>query len=123
MFLRTEILNARGTVETGFGFGYDEICFGTSDSHSPDIFLSAVLQQSFTTVKNHCIDFPKRSAIIAFSIKNLYELAEEIRLLYGGVSVVLGSLSPKARNAQVQMFEKGEVDYIVSTDAIGMGLI
>ena len=116
------ILHARGTIETWF-LGSD--------------MMRSVLERLTPTVQIYTFRrfskliydgqkplhrLPKRSAIIAFSTKNLYEIAEAIRRIYGGVSVVLGSLSPKARNAQVQMFESGEVDYIVSTDAIGMGL-
>ena len=63
-----------------------------------------------------------RSAIIAFNLIDLYEVAEQIRMLKGGVALVVGALSPKTRNAQVKLYEDGEVDYIVATDAIGMGL-
>ncbi len=65
---------------------------------------------------------PPRTAIIAFSSSEVYGLAELIRRERGGAAVVLGALSPRSRNAQVAMFETGEVDYIVATDAIGMGL-
>ena len=65
---------------------------------------------------------PPRSAIIAFSAAEVYALAELVRRQRGGAAVVLGALSPRSRNAQVAMFEAGEVDYIVATDAIGMGL-
>jgi ATP-dependent RNA helicase SUPV3L1/SUV3 len=63
-----------------------------------------------------------RSAIIAFNLIGLYEIAEQIRGLKGGVALVAGALSPKTRNSQVKLYEDGEVDYIVATDAIGMGL-
>jgi|TARA_B110000285_G_scaffold139151_1_gene155727 ATP-dependent RNA helicase SUPV3L1/SUV3 len=63
-----------------------------------------------------------RSAIIAFNLIDLYEVAEQIRMLKGGVALVVGALSPKTRNAQVKLYEDGDVDYIVATDAIGMGL-
>ena len=63
-----------------------------------------------------------RSAAIAFSAAQVYELAELLRRQRGGTAVVLGALSPRTRNAQVEMFESGEVDYLVATDAIGMGL-
>jgi ATP-dependent RNA helicase SUPV3L1/SUV3 len=65
---------------------------------------------------------PPRSAIVAFSLPQVYALAERVRVARGGAAVVLGALSPRARNAQVAMFEAGEVDYLVATDAIGMGL-
>jgi ATP-dependent RNA helicase SUPV3L1/SUV3 len=63
-----------------------------------------------------------RSAVVAFSVSELYALAGRLRALRGGAAVVLGALSPRARNAQVAMFQAGEVDYLVATDAIGMGL-
>ncbi|MGP0057823.1 MAG: helicase-related protein [Beijerinckiaceae bacterium] len=65
---------------------------------------------------------PPRSAIVAFSVEEVYAIAEWIRRLRGGAAVVLGALSPRTRNAQVKMFQNGEVEYIVATDAIGMGL-
>jgi ATP-dependent RNA helicase SUPV3L1/SUV3 len=65
---------------------------------------------------------PRRSAIIAFSVEDVYAIAEWIRRQKGGAAVVLGALSPRTRNAQVDMFQSGEVDFIVATDAIGMGL-
>ncbi len=65
---------------------------------------------------------PKRSAIVGFSIEQVYVMAEMLRRLRGGAAVVMGALSPRTRNAQVAMFQSGEVDYLVATDAIGMGL-
>jgi ATP-dependent RNA helicase SUPV3L1/SUV3 len=65
---------------------------------------------------------PPRSAIVTFSVENVFELAERVRVRKGGAAVVLGVLSPRARNAQVAMYQAGEVDYLVATDAIGMGL-
>ncbi len=65
---------------------------------------------------------PRRSAVVAFSVEEVYAVAELLRRHRGGAAVVMGSLSPAARNAQVAMFEAGEVDYLVATDAIGMGL-
>lgn len=65
---------------------------------------------------------PKRSAIVAFSAEEVYAVAEALRRLRGGAAVVMGALSPRTRNAQVAMFQAGEVDYLVATDAIGMGL-
>ncbi|MFB1478928.1 helicase-related protein [Corallococcus sp. RDP092CA] len=65
---------------------------------------------------------PPRSAVVAFSADRVYELAESLRRLRGGVAVVLGALSPRTRNAQVAMYQSGEVQYLVATDAIGMGL-
>ncbi|UDL94551.1 helicase [Lichenihabitans sp. PAMC28606] len=65
---------------------------------------------------------PHRSAIVAFSAEEVYAIAELIRRQRGGAAVVLGALSPRTRNAQVAMYQDGEVDYLVATDAIGMGL-
>jgi ATP-dependent RNA helicase SUPV3L1/SUV3 len=65
---------------------------------------------------------PRRSAIVAFSAQMVYALAELIRRHRGGAAVVLGALSPRTRNAQVALYQSGEVDYLVATDAIGMGL-
>mgnify|MGYP003645134963 CR=1 FL=1 len=65
---------------------------------------------------------PRRSAIVAFSAEEVYAIAELIRRQRGGAAVVLGALSPRTRNAQVELYQAGEVDYLVATDAIGMGL-
>jgi ATP-dependent RNA helicase SUPV3L1/SUV3 len=65
---------------------------------------------------------PRRSAIVAFSAETVYALAELVRRHRGGAAVVLGALSPRTRNAQVALYQSGEVDYLVATDAIGMGL-
>src|SRR5438093_1454103 len=65
---------------------------------------------------------PRRTAIVAFSADEVYAIAELIRRQHGGAAVVLGSLSPRTRNAQVALFQSGDVDYLVATDAIGMGL-
>jgi ATP-dependent RNA helicase SUPV3L1/SUV3 len=65
---------------------------------------------------------PRRSAIVAFSAADVYTLAELVRRQRGGAAVVLGALSPRTRNAQVALYQAGEVDYLVATDAIGMGL-
>lgn len=65
---------------------------------------------------------PKRSAIVAFSASQVYAIAELIRRERGGAAVVMGALSPRTRNAQVDMYQNGDVDFLVATDAIGMGL-
>ncbi len=65
---------------------------------------------------------PRRSAIVAFSADEVYAIAELIRRQQGGAAVVLGALSPRTRNAQVALYQSGDVDYLVATDAIGMGL-
>ncbi len=64
----------------------------------------------------------RKSAIIAFSIEDVYAIAELIRRQKGGAAVIMGSLSPKTRNSQVELYQSGDVDYLVATDAIGMGL-
>ena len=65
---------------------------------------------------------PPRSVVVAFAVSDVFSLAEIVRRQRGGTAIVLGALSPRARNAQVGMFQAGEVDYLVATDAIGMGL-
>lgn len=65
---------------------------------------------------------PPRSAIVGFSVENVYAIAELIRRQKGGCAVVMGALSPRTRNAQVALYQNGDVDYLVATDAIGMGL-
>lgn len=65
---------------------------------------------------------PRRSAIVAFSAEEVYAIAELIRRQRGGAAVVLGALSPRTRNAQVELYQSGDVDYLIATDAVGMGL-
>ena len=65
---------------------------------------------------------PARSAIVGFSVDSVYAMAELLRRQKGGAAVVLGALSPRTRNAQVELYQNGDVDYLVATDAIGMGL-
>ena len=64
----------------------------------------------------------QKTAIIAFSIEEVYAIAELVRRQKGGAAVIMGSLSPKTRNSQVDLYQSGDVDYLVATDAIGMGL-
>ena len=64
----------------------------------------------------------RKSAVIAFSTEEVYAIAELIRRQKGGAAIVMGSLSPKTRNAQVSLYQSGDVDYLVATDAIGMGI-
>ena len=64
----------------------------------------------------------RKTAIIAFSIEEVYAIAELVRRQKGGAAVIMGSLSPKTRNSQVELYQSGDVDYLVATDAIGMGL-
>ena len=64
----------------------------------------------------------RKSALIAFSVEEVYAIAELVRRQKGGAAVIMGSLSPKTRNSQVEIYQSGDVDYLVATDAIGMGL-
>ena len=64
----------------------------------------------------------RKTAIIAFSTEEVYAIAELVRRQKGGAAIVMGSLSPKTRNAQVQLYQSGDVDFLVATDAIGMGI-
>ena len=116
------VLHARGTRETWF--------LG-SETMGPLLgrFANATRAERFTrfSVLRHAGEhslrgLPPRSAIVAFSTRDVYELAARLHRLRGGVAVVLGSLSPRTRNAQVAMYQAGEVQYMVATDAIGMGL-
>lgn len=68
------------------------------------------------------VRLPRRTAIVAFSVEEVYSIAELIRRQNGGAAVVMGGLSPRTRNAQVDLYQSGEVDYLIATDAIGMGL-
>ena len=72
--------------------------------------------------KNTLSKLKARTAIVAFNINSVYEIAETIRQHKGGAAVVLGSMSPRTRNAQVEIYEEKKVDFLVATDAIGMGL-
>jgi ATP-dependent RNA helicase SUPV3L1/SUV3 len=65
---------------------------------------------------------PRRAAVVVFSVAEVYEVAERLREHRGGAALVFGALSPRTRNAQVGLYQNGEVDYLVATDAIGMGL-
>jgi len=65
---------------------------------------------------------PPRSAVVAFSANDVYAIADLVRRQRGGAAIVMGALSPRTRNAQVELYQSGEVDYLVATDAIGMGL-
>ncbi|MGO9674819.1 MAG: helicase-related protein, partial [Methylocella sp.] len=116
------LLNQRGRVETLL------IGAGTMQRAILDLLPGARIQSrprlsqlSFAGDKK-MTRLPRRSAIVAFSAEDVYAIAEWIRRQRGGAAVVLGALSPRTRNAQVEMFQGGEVDYIVATDAIGMGL-
>ena len=121
-FFTDKIINKKGSLET--------LYIGSSSMENilkkiyPDIkvFKKPRLSNlSYCGYKN-ISRLPKRSAIIAFSLIDVYEIANKIKQSFGGVSVVMGALSPEVRNAQVKLFEDGKVDHIVATDAIGLGL-
>ena len=116
------LLHARGIYETMF--------LGSSNIQSilqslvEDIEIET--RPRFSTLsykgKSNLTRLPRRSAIVAFSVDEVYAIAETVRRQRGGTAVVLGALSPRTRNAQIDMYQAGEVDYLVATDAIGMGL-
>lgn len=80
------------------------------------------LSQLFYSGSKKITRLPQRTAIVAFSADEVYAIAELIRRQRGGAAVVLGALSPRTRNAQVGLYQEGDVEYLVATDAIGMGL-
>jgi ATP-dependent RNA helicase SUPV3L1/SUV3 len=87
-----------------------------------DIIERPRLSQLFYAGYKKITRLPHRSAIVAFSADEVYAIAELVKRQRGGAAVVIGALSPRTRNAQVALYQAGEVDYIVATDAIGMGL-
>ena len=116
------ILNLRGTFQTIFlgSLNIEDIL----KKIYPGIIIEKKNRFSQLTFlrKQNFSKLEPRSAIIAFNINKVYEIAENIRTHKGGTAVVLGSLSPRTRNAQVEVYENKNVDYLVATDAIGMGL-
>lgn len=116
------LLNLRGTQETWF-LGSDTMVSAiqelvpTADIQRHPRFSKLTYGGAVSVAA-----LPPRTAVVAFSVAEVYELAEHLRQKHGGTAVVLGALSPRARNAQVAMYESGEVEYMVATDAIGMGL-
>jgi ATP-dependent RNA helicase SUPV3L1/SUV3 len=116
------ILNARGYAETML-LGADTIAPFIRALVPGCKFVSRPRFSSLTYAGVHKITrLPPRSAVVAFSAASVYGIAELLRRQRGGAAVVMGALSPRTRNAQVAMFQNGEVDYLVATDAIGMGL-
>ena len=116
------LLHARGRDETMF-LGSDTI---RSLIRQLVPQVSFETRPRFSTLKyagsKKVSRLPRRSAAIVFSASDLYALAEQFRRQRGGAAVVLGALSPRARNAQVAMYQAGDVEHLVATDAIGMGL-
>jgi ATP-dependent RNA helicase SUPV3L1/SUV3 len=116
------LLHARGDEETMF-LGSETVrpVLGALVPEAEHISRPRFSKLSYSG-EQHLNRLPPRSAVIAFSAAEVYATAELVRRRRGGTAVVLGALSPRTRNAQVAMFEAGEVDYLVATDAIGMGL-
>ena len=116
------LLRARGAEETLF-LGADTIR-PVIERLVPDAgYVSRPRLSKLTYVGPRKITrLPRHSAVVAFSINEVYAIAELMRRQRGGTAVVLGALSPRTRNAQVEMYQGGDVDYLVATDAIGMGL-
>jgi ATP-dependent RNA helicase SUPV3L1/SUV3 len=116
------LLHARGTEET--------LLLGAETMrtvlHELDLGSEAERRERFSELSYagpvKVTKLPKRSAIVAFSSEQVYAVAELLRRQKGGAAVIMGALSPRTRNAQVELYQSGEVDYLVATDAIGMGL-
>ncbi|KUJ79968.1 helicase-related protein [Ruegeria profundi] len=116
------LLRARGTHETLF-LGADTMR-GPIAALVPDaqFVRRERMSQLVYSGSKKISRMPPRSAIVGFSVENVYAIAELLRRQKGGAAVVMGALSPRTRNAQVELYQNGEVDYLVATDAIGMGL-
>ncbi|MEZ4241186.1 MAG: helicase-related protein [Myxococcota bacterium] len=116
------LLNARGVTETLF-LGADTVA-GLLERLIPRIRIDGAPRLSKLTYAGvrKLSSVPPRSAVVAFSADAVYEAAERLRAVHGGAAVVLGALSPRTRNAQVALYQSGEVKHLVATDAIGMGL-
>jgi len=116
------LLHARGLLETLF-LGSDTMRPAIAGLIPAVQFMRKERMSTLTFAGSKKISrMPERSAIVGFSVENVYAIAELIRRTKGGCAVVMGALSPRTRNAQVAMYQNGEVDYLVATDAIGMGL-
>lgn len=116
------LLHARGLKETMF-LGSDSMRPAIAHMVPGALFVSRPRLSQLNWAGSKKISrMPARSAIVGFSVENVYAIAELIRRTKGGCAVVMGALSPRTRNAQVAMYQSGEVDYLVATDAIGMGL-
>ncbi|MDD9923400.1 MAG: helicase-related protein [Boseongicola sp.] len=116
------LLGARGQHETLF-LGADTMrpAIAAQVPNAQFLYRERFSELSYTGSKK-ISRMPARAAIVGFSVENVYAIAELIRRQKGGAAVVMGALSPRTRNAQVDMYQNGDVDYLVATDAIGMGL-
>ncbi len=116
------LLHARGMVETMF-LGAETIKPLIRRLVPGVAFISRPrFSKLLYTGEKKLTRLPRRSAVVAFSVSEVYGIAELIRRHRGGAAVVMGALSPRTRNAQVALYQNGDVDYMVATDAIGMGL-
>lgn len=116
------LLHARGTAETMLlGAGTMAPLVRRLLPHAEIVTRERFSSLTYSGPKK-LTRLPRRSAIVAFSADQVYAIAELIRRQRGGAAVVMGSLSPRTRNAQVALYQSGEVDFLVATDAIGMGL-
>jgi ATP-dependent RNA helicase SUPV3L1/SUV3 len=116
------LLNARGLRETLF-LGADTMKPAIAQMIPEAEFVHRERMSTLTYSGSKKLSrMPARSAIVGFSVENVYAIAELLRRQKGGAAVVMGALSPRTRNAQVEMYQNGDVDYLVATDAIGMGL-
>ncbi|MEO1039817.1 MAG: helicase-related protein [Pseudomonadota bacterium] len=116
------LLHARGTEETMFmGAATIAPLIRRLAPEAELMYRERFSQLSYAGPKK-VTRLPRRSAIVAFSANDVYSIAELIRRQRGGAAVVMGALSPRTRNAQVELYQSGEVDYLIATDAIGMGL-
>lgn len=116
------LLHARGALETLF-MGADTMRSAIAELVPKAQFMHRDRLSELVYAGSKKISrMPGRSAIVGFSVDNVYAIAELLRRQKGGAAVVMGALSPRTRNAQVEMYQNGDVDYLVATDAIGMGL-
>ncbi len=116
------LLNARGKLETlMLGAGTMRDCI--ADLIPGANFISRPRLSKLTYAgEKKLTRLPARSAVVTFSANDVYSIAELVRRQRGGCAVVLGALSPRTRNAQVALYQSGDVDFLIATDAIGMGL-
>ena len=116
------LLNLRGTKTTMFlGSNTMKVILNKLEDDIEYINKPRLSKLLFTGHKK-ISRIERKSAVIAFSAEEVYAIAELIRRQKGGAAIVMGSLSPKTRNSQVELYQSGDVDYLVATDAIGMGI-
>ena len=116
------LLNARGQHETLFLGAETMRARISSLVHAPLLTRRERFSSLTYTGVRKISRMPPRSAVVGFSVEDVYAIAELLRRQKGGAAVVMGALSPRTRNAQVALYQNGDVDHLVATDAIGMGL-